>query len=180
MPVSGAFLIGLEPLEDHRGFNARLWCRKEFGSRSLSAAVAQVNLIANGPRGTLRGLHYQAAPRAETKLFRVTRGAIYDVILDLRPESPTYRRWAAVELRATETTALLVPEGVAQGFQTLEDGAELIYLTSELHSPDHGRGVRYDDPAFAIPWPLEVTAISEKDRSWADFADVSPRREGAR
>ncbi len=169
LPLEGAFTIELDAIRDHRGFNARVWCAREFEKRGLKTGVAQVNVIANGPRGTLRGLHYKGAPMAETNLLRVTRGAIFDVILDLRPGSPTFRQWTSVELHAHHYRMLYVPEGVAQGFQTLEDDTELTYQVSEFFSPEHGGGVRYDDPAFGITWPLDVTAISDRDLSWPDF-----------
>jgi dTDP-4-dehydrorhamnose 3,5-epimerase len=171
LPLAGAFVIELEPVVDHRGFNARSWCAREFRAHGLETRVVQTNVIVNRRRGTLRGFHYQAPPRAETKLFRVTRGGIYDVIVDLRRESSTYRRWTAVELRAADYRMLYVPEGFGQAFQTLEDGTELTYQVSEFYSPEHGRGFRYDDPAFAIGWPLEVTEISEQDLSWPGWRD---------
>jgi dTDP-4-dehydrorhamnose 3,5-epimerase len=172
LSLAGAFRIEIEPIRDHRGFNARSFCAREFEAQGLCSHFVQ---IANGPRGTLRGFHYQVPPHAETKLFRVTRGAIHDVIIDLRPSSPTYRRWIAVELSATAHTMLYVPEGFAQGFQTLADDTELTYQVSAPYAPEHGRGIRHDDPAFAIPWPLEPTAISDKDRSWPDFEDSAVR-----
>lgn len=166
LDLDGAYLIELERIEDHRGFNARAWCREEFEEQGLDVGLAQINVIANRRRGTLRGFHYQAPPMSETKLFRVVRGGIYDVIVDLRPDSPTYRRWAAVELWADRYTMLFVPAGFGQGFQTLEDDTELVYQVSQPYSPEHGRGFRYDDPAFGIDWPLPVTEISQKDLDW--------------
>ena len=175
LPLEGAFRIEIEPIGDHRGFNARSFCAREFETHGLRSRFVQTNVIANGPRGTLRGFHYQVPPHTETKLFRVTRGAIHDVIIDLRPSSPTYRRWIAVELSATAHIMLYVPEGFAQGFQTLADDTELTYQVSAFYAPDHGRGIRHDDPAFGIPWPLEPSVISDKDRSWPDFEDSSVR-----
>lgn len=175
LPLGGAFRIELEPIRDQRGFNARSFCAHEFEAMGLCDHFVQTNVIANGPKGTLRGFHYQVPPHAEAKLFRVTRGAIHDVIIDLRSGSPTYRRWVAIELAATAHTMLYVPEGFAQGFQTLADDTELIYQVSTFHAPDHGRGIRPDDPAFAIPWPLAPTAISDRDRSWPDFEDAAVR-----
>lgn len=169
LELPGAYLVELEPIRDHRGFNARAWCEREFAEMGLETRVAQVNVIRNRERGTLRGFHYQAPPRAETKLFRVTRGAIFDVIVDLRPESPTFGEWTSVELRAQDYRMLYVPERFAQAFQTLEPDTELTYQVSEFYAPEYGRGIRYDDPAFDIPWPLPVTEISEQDESWPDF-----------
>jgi dTDP-4-dehydrorhamnose 3,5-epimerase len=169
LPLDGAFLIELEQIVDHRGFNARSWCAREFGEHGLSTRVAQTNVIMNRRRGTLRGFHYQLPPKAETKLFRVTRGGIYDVIVDLRPASPTFRRWTSVELWATEYRMLYVPEGFGQAFQTLVDDTELTYQVSEFYSPEHGHGFRYDDPAFGVTWPLPVAEISEQDATWPDW-----------
>jgi dTDP-4-dehydrorhamnose 3,5-epimerase len=171
LPLEGAFVIELEPIADHRGFNARSWCAREFAEHGLVARVAQTNVIANRRRGTLRGFHYQVPPRAETKLFRVTRGGIYDVIVDLRRESPTYRQWTSVELWAQDYRMLYVPEGFGQAFQTLVEDTELTYQVSEFYSPEHGHGFRYDDPAFAVTWPLEVSEISEQDLSWPDWTE---------
>lgn len=161
----------MEPVGDERGFNARAWCAREFSAQGLCAKFVQTNVISNGPKGTLRGFHWQAAPFWETKLFRVTRGAVYDVIIDLRPDSPTYKQWASLELRADKYNMLYVPKGFAQAFQTLEDGTELNYQTSELFSPEHGRGIRYNDPTFGVTWPLEPTAVSERDVAWRDWED---------
>ena len=173
LPLEGAVVVHLEPVADHRGENVRAWCAREFAAAGLPAAVAQVNLIRNGPAGTLRGMHWQDPPATEAKLFRVTRGAIHDVIVDLRPESRTYLRSTSVVLRADEDRLLLVPERFAQGFQTLEDRTELTYQVTAPYTPGLGRGFRYDDPFFALEWPLPVTAVSDKDRSWPDFAPAS-------
>ena len=171
LPLEGAFVIELEPIADHRGFNARSWCAREFAEHGLVTRIAQTNVIANRRRGTLRGFHYQLPPRAETKLFRVTRGGIYDVIVDLRRESRTYRQWTSVELWAEDYRMLYVPERFGQAFQTLAEATELTYQVSEFYSPDHGHGFRYDDPAFAVTWPLEVTEISEQDLSWPKWTE---------
>jgi dTDP-4-dehydrorhamnose 3,5-epimerase len=168
--LAGAYLIEIEKIEDDRGFFARTWCRREFDARGLAAAPAQMNLSRTKTRGTIRGLHYQAPPCAETKLLHCIRGAIYDVAVDLRPESPTYREWMAVELSAADHRMLYLPEGFAHGFQSLEDDVEVLYVVSEFHSPRHERGIRYNDPAFAIHWPLDVRMVSDKDRQWPDFA----------
>jgi dTDP-4-dehydrorhamnose 3,5-epimerase len=168
LPLEGAYVVTLEPISDKRGFNARAWCEREFAEAGLPTRTAQINIISNRLRGTLRGMHYQAPPMTESKLFRVTRGAIYDVIVDLRRGSPTCGQWTSVELHADRYQLLFVPERVAQGFQTLYDDTELTYQVSQFYSPEHGRGFRYDDPAFGIDWPLPVTEISEKDRAWPD------------
>jgi dTDP-4-dehydrorhamnose 3,5-epimerase len=167
--LPGAYIIDLEKREDERGFNARMWCEREFRDHGLTAPPMQANVIFNRTKGTLRGLHYQAPPHAEGKLFRCTRGAVHDVIIDLRPESPTFERWISVELAAATYRMLYVPERFAQGFQTLEDDTELTYLVSAVYAPQAERGIRYDDPAFGIDWPAEVTVISDRDRSLPDY-----------
>jgi dTDP-4-dehydrorhamnose 3,5-epimerase len=169
-PIEGAFVIQTEPVEDERGFFARTFCRDEFVSHGLDPCVAQASISFSLRRGTLRGMHLQTAPHQEAKLVRCTRGAIYDVILDLRDESPTFRRWWSIELTPVSGRLLYVPEGVAHGFQTLEPETEVSYQMSHAYVPEAATGVRYDDPAFGIEWPLEVTAISAGDRSRADFA----------
>jgi dTDP-4-dehydrorhamnose 3,5-epimerase len=169
LPLAGAYLVTLERIEDERGFNARAWCAREFEEAGLPTRIRQINVIRNARRGTLRGMHYQTPPMAETKLFRVTSGRIYDVIVDLRSESPTFGRWTSVELSAHEPQLLFVPERFGQGFQTLEDDTELTYQVSEFFSPEHGAGFRYDDAAFGIEWPLDVTIVSEKDAAWPPF-----------
>jgi dTDP-4-dehydrorhamnose 3,5-epimerase len=168
--LAGAFLIQLERKEDARGSFARAWCQREFEAQGLASNIAQMNLSHTLLRGTIRGLHYQAQPCAETKLVSCLRGALYDVIVDLRPQSSTYKKWMAVELTAAEHRMLYVPEGFAHGFQSLEDNTELLYLVSQFYSPGHERGIRYNDPAFAIHWPLDVLSLSDKDRQWPDFS----------
>ncbi len=170
-PLAGACVVELEPFEDDRGFFARAWCRKEFEAHGLEPEVVQANLSYNRSAGTLRGMHYQVAPYEETKLVRCIRGALYDVIVDLRPESPTYKQWYGVELTADNRRALFVPRGFAHGFLTLADETEAFYQVSEYYAPGAERGLRYDDPAFGIRWPGPVKVISEKDASWPDFAD---------
>lgn len=167
--LAGAYLVELELKEDERGYNARTWCAREFEEAGLVARIAQSNTIFNERRGTLRGMHWQDPPLAEAKLFRVLRGAVHDVIIDLRPESATYGEWESFRLSADEPRLLYVPERFAQGFQALVDATEIAYQTSAPYSPEHGRGLRYDDPAFALDWPLPVTVISRKDRAWPDF-----------
>jgi dTDP-4-dehydrorhamnose 3,5-epimerase len=171
LPLAGAFTITLERIEDDRGFNARAWCEREFAAAGLTTTLRQVNVIHNNRRGTLRGMHYQRPPMAETKLFRVTAGRIYDVIVDLRTESPTYGKWHSLELSAEEPVMLYVPERFAQGFQALEDDTQLTYQVSQFFSPEHGAGFRFDDARFGIEWPLAVTSISERDEGWPPFED---------
>lgn len=168
--LKDARIIELERREDSRGFFARTWCQQEFEAHGLVARIVQASMSYNHTRGTLRGMHFQRAPYAETKLVRVVRGAIYDVIIDLRPESPSYRRWIGVELTADNYRTLYVPEGFAHGFQTLADHTEVLYQFSAFYTPGAEGGLRYDDPAFGITWPLPVSVISEKDSRWADFA----------
>ena len=174
-PLTGAFLIELEKRADERGFFARTWCRREFEEKGLDTRIAQCSTSFNERRGTLRGLHYQAPPHAEVKLVRCTRGALYDVIVDIRPESPTYLAWFGAELTAENGRMLYIPEGVAHGFQTLADGTEVFYQISKDYAPDAARGLRWDDPALGIDWPQASERIlSEKDRSWPDLALSAP------
>jgi dTDP-4-dehydrorhamnose 3,5-epimerase len=168
--VAGAFLIEPEPIADERGFFARTWCREEFADHGLTAELAQANISFNHRKGTLRGLHYQAAPHAEAKLVRVTRGAIWDLALDLRRDSPTYLAWFGAELSDANRQMLYVPEGCAHGFLTLTDDAEVAYQMSAPYAPEAARGVRFDDPAFGIEWPGEVVVINQRDRSYPDVA----------
>jgi dTDP-4-dehydrorhamnose 3,5-epimerase len=167
--LKGAFLIEPERREDERGFFARAWCQREFVARGLNPRLVQCNISFNRQRGTLRGMHYQAAPYEEVRLVRCTRGAIYDVIIDLRPHSPTFTQWVAVELTADNYCMLYVPEQFAHGFQTLEDNTEVFYQMSEFYAPEYVRGVRWNDPAFAITWPQAARIISERDQQYADF-----------
>jgi dTDP-4-dehydrorhamnose 3,5-epimerase len=172
--VRGAYLIDLEPIEDVRGFNARMWCHDEFSARGLVTRVAQCNIIFNKQKGTLRGLHYQAPPHEEAKVVRCTRGGVFAVVADLRPLSSTRLGWAGAELTADNYQLLYVPPGCALGSQSLQDDSEILYQVSEFYQPTAGRGVRYDDPILAIRWPLEVSVVSEKDRSWPPY--VAPPR----
>jgi dTDP-4-dehydrorhamnose 3,5-epimerase len=167
--LPAVFLIELEKLEDERGYFARTFCSREFAERGLSPAVSQCSISRNTRAGTLRGMHYQEQPHAEAKLVRCSRGAIYDVVLDLRPHSPSYRAWYAAELSADNGRMLYVPEGCAHGFQTLSDDTEISYQISTPYVPQAARGVRWDDPAFAIAWPRPVAAMSERDRTYPSW-----------
>jgi len=167
--LSGAYIIELEKLEDDRGFFARSWCRREFLAHGLDPNVAQCSTSFNKKKGTLRGLHFQVPPFAETKIVRCTRGSMYDVIVDLRPDSPTFTRHFGVILTSENRKMVYVPIGFAHGFQTLEDDTEVFYQISEFYAPDHSRGVRWDDPAFGIPWPHDERTIADRDRAYPDF-----------
>jgi dTDP-4-dehydrorhamnose 3,5-epimerase len=168
--ITGAFLVDLEPITDERGFFARSFCRHEFAAHGLNPELAQCNVSLNRRRGTLRGMHWQAAPHEEAKLVRCTRGMLHDVIVDLRAGSPTYGRHTAVLLSAENRRMLYVPEGCAHGFLTLEDDTEVLYQMSAFYAPESARGVRFDDPVFGIRWPAEVMVISERDRGYPDWA----------
>ena len=167
--MPGSWLVDLKLIEDDRGFFARGWCAQEFADHGLNPQLKQINVAFNPRRGTLRGMHFQEPPWAEAKLVRCTRGAIYDVIVDLRPGSPTFRQWLGVELTAENHRMLYVPEGCAHGYQTLVDATEMYYQTTAAYAPTAAKGVRYDDPAFGIEWPLPVAAISAADRGWPAF-----------
>ncbi len=168
--LTGAYVIQPEKRADERGFFARSWCMREFAEHNLNAKIVQCNISFNRKRGTLRGMHYQAAPFQECKLVRCTQGAIYDVIIDLRPESATFKQHVSEVLTAVEHKMLYVPEGFAHGFQTLEDNCEVFYQMSEFYAPQLGRGVRWNDPAFGIEWPVSDPIIIERDRNYPDFA----------
>jgi dTDP-4-dehydrorhamnose 3,5-epimerase len=167
--LPGVLEIHLEPKPDERGFFARSWCQREFERHGLNSKLVQCSISFNARKGTLRGVHYQVPPCAETKLVRCTRGAIYDVVVDLRPESPTFKNWIAVVLTAQNRRAVYVPEGCGHGFLTLEDETEVLYQISEFYSAEAARGVRWDDPAFQLVWPEEVIVISERDRTYPNF-----------
>jgi dTDP-4-dehydrorhamnose 3,5-epimerase len=173
-PLAGAFVIELDELGDERGFFARSFCREEFEKHGLRPAIAQCNVSFNHRRGTLRGLHWQAEPHAEAKLVRCTRGAVWDVIVDLRPGSPSARRWFAAELTGENRRALYVPAGFAHGFQALADASEVLYQMSEPYRAELARGVRWNDPDLAIPWPVENAIVSERDRALPPLAKVRP------
>ena len=167
--LADARLIDIEPQQDERGFFARIWCARELKAHGIDTAIAQENLSLNRRAGTLRGLHYQKPPHAEAKIVRCVRGAIFDVIVDIRPGSPTYGSWEGFRLDADNRRALYVPRGFAHGFQSLVDDSEVLYQMTAFHAPDLAAGFRGDDPAFAITWPLPVSAISARDRAWPDF-----------
>jgi dTDP-4-dehydrorhamnose 3,5-epimerase len=168
--LEGAYVVDVEPREDERGFFARAWAREEFEAHGLSTEVAQANIAFNRRKGTLRGMHFQHPPHAEVKLVRCTRGALYDVIVDLRASSPTWKQWLGVELTAENHRMLYIPEGFAHGYQTLADDTEAYYQVSEFYAPQAEGGVRWDDPAFGIEWPdPNPSVMSEKDRAWPDY-----------
>jgi len=167
--LRGAFLIDIERHEDERGFFARSWCRREFEAHGLDPEIAQCNVSFNVRKGTLRGMHYQTEPFEEAKLVRCTRGALCDVIVDLRPDSATFKQHVSDVLTAENRRMLFVPGGFAHGFLTLEDATEVLYQMSAFHAPERARGFRWNDPAFGIPWPAEVEVISERDRRYPDF-----------
>jgi dTDP-4-dehydrorhamnose 3,5-epimerase len=167
--ILGMFEIHVEPKSDDRGFFARVWCQKEFENRGLNPQLVQSSTSFNTQKGTLRGMHYQAAPFPETKVVRCTQGAIYDVVLDLRPQSATFKDWVAVVLTADMRNMVYVPAGCAHGFLTLNDATEVLYQMSEFFHPESSRGVRWDDPAFRIAWPEKVEVISERDRAYPNF-----------
>jgi dTDP-4-dehydrorhamnose 3,5-epimerase len=190
--LNGAYIIKLELIEDNRGFFARSFCQKEFALHGININIAQCNISFNAKRGTLRGMHYQVAPYEEAKIVSCSRGSIYDVIIDLRPDSSTYRKWIALELSAvsSEQSAVsgepstlgpelstlsshhkmfYVPKGFAHGFLTLEDNTEVFYHMSEFYTPGYGRGIRWNDPTFGIKWPKEVKVISDQDLAYPDF-----------
>ena len=167
--ISGVFEVRPELIADERGFFARAWCQKEFALHGLASQVVQCNISGNPRKRTLRGMHYQAAPFAENKLVRCTQGSIFDVAVDLRPASPTFKQWAASVLTAANRHMLLIPEGCAHGFLTLEENCEVFYQISEFYHPEAARGVRWDDPTFGIVWPGAPEVISARDRSYPDF-----------
>ena len=171
--IPGVTVIELEPRHDERGFFARQWCAEELARAGLDPRVTQINLARSTAAGTLRGVHYQMAPHAEVKLVRCTRGVVFDVALDLRPSSPTFRDWFGVELDAESGRMLYVPEGCAHGYLTLVPDCDLVYQASVTYAPKSARGVRFDDPAFAIAWPAPIRVISEQDRSWPSFSSTA-------
>jgi dTDP-4-dehydrorhamnose 3,5-epimerase len=171
--IPGVWRMSLEKREDSRGFFARTFCEREFGDRGLVTRYLQSNISYNEKRGTIRGMHFQRPPAPEVKVVRCIRGVVYDVLLDLRPDTSMYLQWEAFELSADNREALYIPEGCAHGFQTLTDGAELFYQMSEFYTPEYNDGVRWNDPAFRIDWPLPDVILSDKDSRYPDFR-VSP------
>jgi dTDP-4-dehydrorhamnose 3,5-epimerase len=169
LTLQGVFEVTMKPNVDARGFFARSWCEKEFAQQGLNPKLAQCNVSFNTRKGTLRGMHYQAAPFGEAKLVRCTAGAIYDVVVDMRPQSPTFKQWSAVILSSENRAMLYIPEGVAHGFLTLADNTEIFYQMSEFYHPKLSRGVRWNDPTFQIEWPDPVVVISERDQTYPDF-----------
>ena len=177
--LKGAFIIDLDRKTDERGFFARAFCQNEFRDHGLKPVIAQANVASNAKKGTLRGMHFQYPPAAESKLVRCTRGAIHDIIVDLRPESPTYLEHIAVELNEDNMTALYVPERFAHGFQVLRDNTETSYQMGEFYKPNAESGLRYDDPRLRLKWPLPVSMVSPKDqalRTWHEIEDEVNRR----
>ena len=169
--LDGVYIIELEKIEDDRGFFARTFCQREFEAHGLNPRIAQCSVSFNRRKGTLRGMHYQVAPYEESKLVRCTMGAIYDVAVDLRPESRTFKQWVAVELTGENGRMFYIPQGLAHGFQTLVDNTEVFYQMSEFYHPQCARGVRWDDPAFGMSWPIKEVIISIKDASLAALAN---------
>jgi dTDP-4-dehydrorhamnose 3,5-epimerase len=169
--IKDVYIVDLDKREDERGFFARGFCKNEFEQHGLNSRVVQANISYNKFKGTLRGMHYQVAPSEETKFIRCTKGAVYDVIIDLRKGSETYKEWLGVELTDQNYRMLYIPENFAHGFQTLKDDSEVMYLVSEFYAPAQERGVRYNDPMFGVSWPLPVSQISTKDTNWADFLE---------
>jgi dTDP-4-dehydrorhamnose 3,5-epimerase len=167
--LKGAYLVRLKKMKDDRGYFARAWCCDEFSRQGLNPGMLQLNVGFSHSRGTVRGMHYQLPPHAEVKFIRCTRGAIWDVIIDLREGSPTVGRWYGIELTPDNGLMLYAPEGFAHGYQTLQDDTEMYYLTSAHYAPAAARGVRYDDPTFGVIWPMPVSLISVADRQWPDF-----------
>lgn len=169
-PIDGAYIIDVRRIADERGFFGRLWCHKEFEEHGLVATIVQSNIGASKTKGTLRGLHYQKAPHQEVKIVRCPRGAVFDVIVDLRADSPTFKQWFGLELNQENATMLYVPEGCATGYLTLRDDTEIYYHATEYYHPESATGVRYDDPAFGIEWPGEIKVVSDNDKQWPGFA----------
>jgi len=171
VPLADAWVIDIEPVGDQRGFFSRVWCKREFEKLGLKTDLAQANVAFNEKKGTLRGMHFQCAPYQEVKVVRCTRGAIYDVIVDIRKNSATYGKWYGVELTQENSRMLYVPEGFAHGYQTLVDKSEIFYMVSEYYTPGSEGGLRWDDPRFGIEWPEEAhRLISDKDKNWLDFS----------
>lgn len=168
-PIRGAMIVELEKHEDHRGFFSRAFCKKEFENHGLENQIVQCNFSKSRKKGTLRGLHYQSEPHSEVKMVRCVNGSIYDVIVDLRKGSPTYKQWFGLKLSEENYKMLYIPKGLGHGFQTLEEDSVLFYMVTEFYNREAEGGVRWNDPAFGIEWPLDVSDISEKDKAYPDF-----------
>jgi dTDP-4-dehydrorhamnose 3,5-epimerase len=173
LPLAGTFVVSPERHRDARGWLARTFCRDEFAARGLVADFVQCSTSFNARSGTLRGMHFQRAPHAETKLVRCTRGAVFDVLLDLRPDSATFRCWHAVELSEANGVAAYIPAGLAHGFQSLTDASEVLYQITERYAPEASAGVRWDDPAFGIDWPILPPIMADRDAGYADYREVA-------
>ena len=171
--LGSVYTIELEPIGDDRGFFSRFWCRKELDEQGLFFEIAQINTSYNANAGTVRGFHYQRDPHSETKIVACTSGRVFDVAVDVRPNSPTYLNWFGAELSAENNRLLYIPAGFAHGYQALEDDSRMLYLISEFYAPDFESGLRYNDPAIGVAWPQEVTSVSDKDSKWALTADIS-------
>lgn len=171
LKIDGAYLIDLEKKGDERGFFARQFCAEELKQHGLTFQLVQANISFTGPKHTLRGMHYQRPPKAETKIIRALRGAIWDCLLDVRAESPTFGQWDGAELSAENRRTMFAPKGVAHGFITLSEDTELLYLMDEFYAPEHARGVRWDDPRFAIEWPAEPELLNDRDRNYPDYSN---------
>ena len=169
LPLAGAFVVDLDPRTDDRGFFARGYCEREFRERGLQTGIVQVNLSQNVRRGTVRGMHYQRSPHAEVKMVRCIHGAIFDAIIDLRPDSRTYLQWTGIELAREARRMLYVPEGFAHGYQALLDDSEVLYMVTQFYAPEHEAAIRWDDPLFNIRWPLPDVVLSPKDAAHPDF-----------
>ena len=172
--IPGVHLVALEPISDERGSFARTWCAEEFSEQGLEGRLSQCSISCNRLRGTLRGIHFQAAPYGEAKLVRVTRGAAFDVAVDVRPDSPTFGQWVGFELSQDNHLAVYIPSGCAHGIQTLTDHTEVFYQISAPYQPGAGRGIRWDDPALSIAWPLAVSTMSKQDSRWPDLCEQFP------
>lgn len=170
LELKGAFVVEVDKIQDSRGFFGRLWCENEFADHNLNTNIVQSNVSLSKKKGTLRGMHFQRGSHAETKFVRCTRGSVYDVIVDLRPDSPTFKKWCGVELTADNYKMIYVPENFAHGFLTLEDDSEVYYLVTQFYSAQHEAGLRYNDPGIGIEWPNEIAEISEKDNNHPEFS----------
>jgi dTDP-4-dehydrorhamnose 3,5-epimerase len=175
LELSGAFLVEIDKIKDDRGFFGRAWCKNEFDAHGLKSDICQINTSLTHRKGTLRGMHYQVPPATESKFVRCTKGRIYDVIVDLRPESPTFMDWTGIELSSENFRMLYVPERFGHGFLTLEDGCEMYYIATQFYTPSAERGLRWDDPALGINWPESIKLVSERDKQHPAFNDLTAK-----